>query len=221
MKGLVSVWRDSLRDDGELNPTTKLVGFVLSTYSNGRGHAFPGRQTLARGSSVSVRSAERAVTRLEGAGWIAVSRSRGGRSRTNGYALLLPETASQVRRLEWETASLRTQTASETTVNSVTGSPESAFKALESHVADAAAPDGATSAPRKGEPEAVWGECLNCGEEANLHEAFAYSCCSEDCHRECVETSEREIAAMVAEGLSPAAAARNLLRDLTGKRRTS
>ena len=56
---------------------------------------------------------------------------------------------------------------------------------------------------------------------ANLHEAFAYSCCSEECHRECVETSEREIAAMVAEGLSPAAAARNLLRDLTGKRRTS
>ena len=185
MKGLVSVWRDSLRDDGELTPTTKLVGFVLSTYANGRGHAHPGRQTLARGSSIAVRSAERAITRLEGAGWIAVSRSRGGRSRTNGYALLLPETASPVRRLEWETATLRTRNGDTDDANGVTRVARKQLKAAESHGADAAAPERASSAPRKhAVPEDV---CFGCSETKPLpllvEDPPRGPYCSDECRR--------------------------------------
>jgi hypothetical protein len=200
VKGLVNVWRDSLRDDAELSPTTKLVGFVLSTYSNARGHAFPGRRTLADGSSVSVRSAERAIARLEAAGWVAVSRSRGGRSRTNGYALLLPQTASDVRRLEWETASLRTRNGVTDDVNGVTGDARKQLKAAESPDADAAAPDGASSAPRNEEPVAVWGECMSCGREANLLAEFAYSACSPACDAELHEHEEAQLVAAEAAG---------------------
>lgn len=102
-KSLVAVWRDALRDS-TLSTAAKAVGFTLNTYSNGRGYSFPSRQALALGASVSVRTAERMVARLEAAGFVQVQRSSGGRARSNRYALTLPETASQVRRLEWETA---------------------------------------------------------------------------------------------------------------------
>lgn len=163
------------------------------------------------------------MRRLEAGGLLAVQHRKGGNPKTgtNFYCATLPEGANELRRSKWGGAKLTTARGGPHDVRGERRSPESALKRVESPDADAAAPDGASSASRRSEPEAVWGECLNCGEEANLHESLAYSCCSEECHLECIETSEREIAAMIAEGISPAAGARNLLRDLEGKRKAS
>jgi hypothetical protein len=81
-------WRDALRDS-ELDSTAKLLGFVLSTWwdRNGRG-AFPSKPTMAAASGLSKRAVDGAVNRLETAGFIDVSRSRGRTS--NRYSATLP-----------------------------------------------------------------------------------------------------------------------------------
>jgi hypothetical protein len=71
-------WRDAVRDS-DLDPTAKLVAFVISTYMDGAGKCFPGKELLAQGSSLrSIRSVDYAVHRIESAGLIRVARSRGG-----------------------------------------------------------------------------------------------------------------------------------------------
>jgi DNA-binding PadR family transcriptional regulator len=101
----VAVWRDALcEDECKLDSTAKLVALVLSTFMRGRGYARPGRERLGKGASLSVRSVERALRRLEAGGWLEVDWSDGGRRWTNAYQALLPETASEVRRSEWAIA---------------------------------------------------------------------------------------------------------------------
>jgi hypothetical protein len=88
-RALLAKWRDALRDS-DLDTTAKTVGYTIATYWNGRGlSAFPSKTTIAAGAGLhSVRAADRAVLRLERAGFLDVSRSRGRRSNT--YTATLP-----------------------------------------------------------------------------------------------------------------------------------
>ena len=86
-KGLPAVWRDALRDS-DLGRAAKAVGFVLSTYLNAQGRAFPSLETLADGASVSRRTAWAAIARLEQDGFLSVTRSRGRTS--HRYLATLP-----------------------------------------------------------------------------------------------------------------------------------
>jgi hypothetical protein len=77
-------WRNALRDS-ELDRTAKLVGFVLSTYMDGRGAAWPAKTTLAEVASLGREgqkgntAVDTAIDRLEGAGLLVVDRRRGRR----------------------------------------------------------------------------------------------------------------------------------------------
>lgn len=88
-RALLAKWRDALRDS-DLDTTAKAVGFVIATYWNGRGlSAFPAKTTIAAGASLlSTRTADAAVLRLEHAGFLTVSRSRGRSS--NRYIATIP-----------------------------------------------------------------------------------------------------------------------------------
>lgn len=82
-------WRNALRDS-KLDSTSKLVGFVISTFfrSDGSG-AFASKTTIAAGASLrSQRAVYTAVRRLADAGFLSVSVSKGRSS--NGYAATLP-----------------------------------------------------------------------------------------------------------------------------------
>jgi hypothetical protein len=82
-------WRDAIRDSN-LDGTAKLVGFVISTWwdRNGNG-AYPSKPTIAAAASLrSPRAVDEAVHRLEAAGFLDVSRSKGRSS--NRYSATLP-----------------------------------------------------------------------------------------------------------------------------------
>jgi hypothetical protein len=73
--------------DSDLPSTAKLVAFVLSTYMDRNGHAWPSKETIAAGASLSRRAVDPAIDRLEGTGLIQVERSRsrrGNRYRARG-----------------------------------------------------------------------------------------------------------------------------------------
>jgi hypothetical protein len=83
---------------------------------------YPGRHALARGCSITDRAVDRAVRRIERAGFLTVERSDGGRNRTNHYVATLPETANPVRRSEWrnsEPRDAKQRTARHKTANAV------------------------------------------------------------------------------------------------------
>jgi len=123
VKSVPQVWRDVVRDS-PLDSTAKGVAYALTTWMDRRGHAFPGRATLAAGAGYRVRTIDRAIPRLEKAGLLRVVRN-GGRSKTNYYIALLPEWATESRRFEWERATLATEKGDFEARNSDTVSPES------------------------------------------------------------------------------------------------
>jgi hypothetical protein len=86
-KSLSAAWRDCIRDS-DLDQTAKTIALVLSTYMNGNGQAFPSKETLAHGASVSKRAADTAVSRLEDRGFLTVKRTLGRQS--NRYQAALP-----------------------------------------------------------------------------------------------------------------------------------
>lgn len=174
-KGLSAVWRDAIRDS-DLDRTAKAVAFVLSTYVDGRGQAFPSLETLAAGASVTARSVYPALARLEGNGFLYVQRSKTRRG--NRYLVTLPETANELRRSEWETAKGSARNTEPDVGNTERGSPES----LESvRRRNAAASDGAAL------PE---DECLRCGKRRSLVAPDYRNC--EDCFK--VERAEEAVA---------------------------
>jgi hypothetical protein len=162
-----AVWRDAVRDS-ELGSTTKLVGFVLSTYLNGSGlarHPGPGRQTLARGCSLTDRAVDEHLRLLEAAGYLQVEWSKGGRSRTHGFTAVLPETANEVRRSEWgKGRTSRPERANVATRNGERRSPESGFKAKEKTGGLAAAAANGRAAPL------IDDDCMDCGERRPVAE---------------------------------------------------
>jgi hypothetical protein len=72
-------WRNAIRDSEMLDRTAKLVCFVISTYMNGKGVAYPGKETIARGAGLGKgrRSVDGAIDRAEVR---AISRSRAQRA---------------------------------------------------------------------------------------------------------------------------------------------
>jgi len=99
-KSQSGIWRDAIRDS-TLDRTAKAVAWCLSTYMDRRGHARPSRTTIATGCSLSDRAVDKALISLEEAGFLAVARTKGGNSRVNAYAALMPPTANRVRTTEW------------------------------------------------------------------------------------------------------------------------
>src|SRR5581483_8217451 len=95
-RSLLADWRDAIRDSG-LTRTEKLVGLTLSTYMSAEGRAYPSKETLARGCSLSDRAVDRAVDVLEAAEFLEVRRTRGGNGRSNLYIAALPEKRTENR----------------------------------------------------------------------------------------------------------------------------
>jgi hypothetical protein len=80
-------WRDAIRDS-DLDATAKLVAYTLSTYLNGRGEAWPSKETLAAGASKSKRAVDGAIDRIAATGFLSVSKSKGRSS--NRYQATTP-----------------------------------------------------------------------------------------------------------------------------------
>ena len=123
-KSLLAVLRDAVADS-DLNATAKVVAHAISTYMNKSGYAYPGSKTIARRSSLSTRTVDKAIKQIERAGFLKVARVSGGNGKTNSYQALLSETANELRHNEWETANPTTQTANFAAVNGERRSPES------------------------------------------------------------------------------------------------
>lgn len=88
-RALLAKWRDAVRDS-DLDATARIVGMTISTYwrANGNG-AYPSKSTIAKGAGLrSVRAVDYAILRLEAAGFLEVTRSKGHRA--NSYAATLP-----------------------------------------------------------------------------------------------------------------------------------
>jgi hypothetical protein len=83
---LVVRWREALRDS-DLDRTAKLVGYILSTFMDKDGLAWPGKETIAAGAGVHPRTADKAIKRIELFGLLGVQHSPG--FRTNQYFALL------------------------------------------------------------------------------------------------------------------------------------
>jgi hypothetical protein len=165
-KGLSAVWRDAIRDS-DLRATSKLVAYTLSTYANGRGGAYPARQTLARGSSLTVKAVDTAIRDLETGGFLEVARSRG--RRTNTYCLTLPATANEVRRSEWSTANVTTANGERRSPNGERGTPKSSESVRK--------PVGGA---QEGAPTMALDECAGCGKRRPLPDDIHCADCLAD-----------------------------------------
>jgi hypothetical protein len=78
------IWRNCVRDNDSLTTTEKAVAFVISTYMDRDGFAFPSKLTIARGAGLSTRihdstAVSSAVEAIEAEGLLSVTRSRGRR----------------------------------------------------------------------------------------------------------------------------------------------
>ena len=67
-------WRNAIRDS-DLDSTSKLVCFVISTYMNTAGEAYSAKATLAKGASLGEgrRSVDQAIDNSEAAGYLEVT----------------------------------------------------------------------------------------------------------------------------------------------------
>lgn len=132
------------------------------------GVCYPGRQAIAARASLSDRAVDAALRRLEAAGWVAIGWSDGGRGRTNFYRALLPETANEVRRSEWEKANLTTQKGERRSVKGEGASPEDVRRRLKAAAPSASALSGAPAEPRERGEFAPVDDCQGCGVRAAL-----------------------------------------------------
>jgi DNA-binding transcriptional MocR family regulator len=88
-KGLRLSWQQGIRG-AHVDRAAKYVALILSTYMSAEGAAFPSLPTLAVDCLLSKRSVEKAVGRLELAGWLSVTRRPG---RGNRYRATFPPTS--------------------------------------------------------------------------------------------------------------------------------
>jgi DNA-binding transcriptional ArsR family regulator len=115
------LWRKAVRDSG-LDPRAKLVAFTLSVYMNGAGECWPSKEALAENTGLGLRTVDRAILRLEAAGYLLIER-RGGRHKTNRYSARNPVTLDALfgeKPRHW-----RRETPSETTRNPAKGDARS------------------------------------------------------------------------------------------------
>lgn len=75
--------------DLDLDPKDKIVLLVLADHADVDGYCYPGQETLARRSSIPVRTLRRILGRLEEDGFIVRERrvSESGHRKTDGYSL--------------------------------------------------------------------------------------------------------------------------------------
>ena len=85
-------WVRRVAEIGILSPINRVVGMRLGHYYNGKtGQLNPSYATLARASGTTERTAQKAVAALKALGWIAPTRTTGGRhDATNDFVLLIP-----------------------------------------------------------------------------------------------------------------------------------
>ena len=122
------VWREAIADS-ELDATAKLVAHTISTYMNGAGDSFPGKDSIARRASLGKRAVDRAIDRLDAKGYLHVQRSKG--RRPNHYWAAVPNRVVGTWCTE-PTVSLEPSTMSLETGNRVAGTPEVELKSKES-----------------------------------------------------------------------------------------
>jgi Helix-turn-helix domain len=175
-KSLPAVWRDAIRES-ELDPTARHVAHVLSTWMNGRGVCWPGRETIAEGTGYSVRTVERAVARLERDDWLRVERGVGQRS--NRYFALLPVVASESRHQEWPIPTNAVCSGDSDDRSGDTGAARKRLK-RESGGSTASALSGASAEPL--------GDCEVCGETRALVDPDAHYCA--ECFAQRVATAK-------------------------------
>lgn len=85
------MWRSALCGS-DLDQTARLVAHTISVFMNGSATAFPAKETIADAAGIrSVRAVDRAILRLEAAGYLEVRRSSGGRANT--YVGIAPDGA--------------------------------------------------------------------------------------------------------------------------------
>jgi hypothetical protein len=151
----VVVWRDAVRDSMELKSTAKLVAFVISTYMNGSGVAWPGKSAIAAGGGLGSgkRSVDGAIDQLEAAGYLIVIRSKGGRHTPFRYIASLPTSHPLRRWFDSNGAADRRSTSHQTTPNVASRATEIAES---DEVAAARAPDGRAALRER---------CIDCGDE--------------------------------------------------------
>ena len=162
-RSVVASWRDAVRDS-ELDRTAKLVAFVLSTYMDGDGRAYPSMATLAEGASLGLNRAttRAAVARLESARFLDLFRSRGRGS--HHYAATFPTEHLGRSVTERFRASNRTLQGLQPNVLDVHESAESA----ESVTADDGRPEDGRTSSVKFDPDAV---ALAAAKEASKRDA--------------------------------------------------
>jgi hypothetical protein len=89
-KPTIALWRDSVCNS-DLDSSAKLVALVISTYmGKDRLTAWPSRATIASAASLTVRTVERAIRRIEQSGLLKIVWSDGGNNRPNLYAAAFP-----------------------------------------------------------------------------------------------------------------------------------
>jgi hypothetical protein len=87
-------WRNAVRDSELLDASSKLIGYTLSTYMNAQGGAFPAKTTLAAKASVSPRTVDRAIARLETLSFLLVTHAIGYRRGGNSYQAVIPNSVT-------------------------------------------------------------------------------------------------------------------------------
>jgi Helix-turn-helix domain len=118
-------WKLAVRDS-RYDPTMKVVAFVLETYMDKDGYCWPGREAIAAGAGCDVRTVDRAIARLETAGFLRVHHSKGRKS--NRYQATFPNRDTESPLNSGRESRLPGQrvavTATLTTANGGTESPE-------------------------------------------------------------------------------------------------
>ena len=83
-------WRKAVRDsrDKYVDSTAVAVAFTLDSYADKTGYCWPSRATIAAGAKLTDKTVDQALRRLEHAGFLTASRSKGRTS--NRYWLTFP-----------------------------------------------------------------------------------------------------------------------------------
>lgn len=86
-------WRLAVRDHGPESAATCIVLYVIGTYMDRGGGAYPSQQLVARGARMSVRTVQRHIAAAVRMGWLFVgSAARGGQGwRHNSYLAVVPD----------------------------------------------------------------------------------------------------------------------------------
>jgi hypothetical protein len=128
-RSFVFAWREYVRDDRRLLPSTKLVAYTMSTYMKPDGTGCrPGVETVAWQARLSESTVRRALCALRELCYLTVVRRGGGRSTPTVYrASLAPDTPAVVtgfRRTWQERARINPVTSGANTPSLVTPEQE-------------------------------------------------------------------------------------------------